>query len=132
MTRPSGRGSDQGFQHRFGHLHEIRSRYPHDSEAQRVVRFRRAIENSTDADVLEIFCSGDGDGDYMTDYPRRNPEQIRQAVSGLQDEGVRRRIALDMAAAAEAEKQKQRCSSTAASPKRVRSGPSQEARPLPL
>src|SRR5262249_23231215 len=44
-----------------------------------------------------------------SNYPARTPEQIRQAVSVFQDDGVRRRIASDMLAAsqaAEAEKQK--------------------------
>jgi hypothetical protein len=45
----------------------------------------------------------------MTTYPQRSLDEIIKAVSGLQDSGVRLRIALDMAAAQEAieaEKQK--------------------------
>ena len=42
----------------------------------------------------------------MNVYPQRSLEEILKAVAGLQDDNVRRRIALDMAAAAEAERQK--------------------------
>lgn len=42
-------------------LAEIRSRWPHESDIKHIVRFRRAIENSTDADVLEAFCSEEGE-----------------------------------------------------------------------
>ena len=46
-------------------LAEIRSRWPHESDIEHIVRFRRAIENSTDADVLYVFCDDGDDREYI-------------------------------------------------------------------
>ena len=43
---------------------EIHSRYPHESDIQHIVRFRRAVENTTDPDVWDVFC-GEGTGEYI-------------------------------------------------------------------
>jgi hypothetical protein len=45
-------------------LSEIRTRYPDESDVEHIVRFRRAIENSTDADVLHCFV-GDDDSEWI-------------------------------------------------------------------
>jgi len=45
-------------------LAEIRSRWPHESTQQHVVRLHRAVSHSTDADLFQMFF-GDGDGKFI-------------------------------------------------------------------
>jgi hypothetical protein len=41
-------------------IQAIRARYPHETDVEHIVRFRRAVESTNDPDVWDAFC-GDGE-----------------------------------------------------------------------
>ena len=46
-------------------LAEIRSRWPHESDVEHIVRFRRVVENTTGPDLWDVFCGDGEDREYI-------------------------------------------------------------------